>query len=178
MDKTSNLNIVGFKKLNEGAVIPTRAHETDSGFDLYANEDVIIYPEETKVIKTNIAVILPEGLEAQVRPRSGITSRTNLRVQLGTIDNGYRGDIGIIVDNISSKNTFKELGLRRIDGGKENPQTSYQSMSTIIKKGDKIAQLVVQHLPEVISVEVEGDVEETERGENGYGSTDTKEEIK
>src|SRR5690625_7789210 len=87
---------VGFKRLNDAATIPTKAHPTDSGFDLYASEDTIIEPGETKVIPTGIAVSLPAGYEAQVRPRSGVTAKTKLRVQLGTIDNGYAGAIGVI----------------------------------------------------------------------------------
>src|SRR5690625_5087112 len=90
---------VGFKKLTEDAVFPVKAHPTDSGFDLFASEDIGIEPGETVVIKTGIAVSLPDCYEAQVRPRSGVTSKTKLRVQLGTIDNDYTGEIGIIVDN-------------------------------------------------------------------------------
>src|SRR5690625_6556131 len=93
---------IGFKRLNENATIPTKAHPTDSGFDLYASEDVIIEPGETVIVPTGIAVDLPKGFEVQVRPRSGVTSRTKLRVQLGTIDNGYTGEIGVIVDNINN----------------------------------------------------------------------------
>src|SRR5699024_8903208 len=99
--KASGSAVVGFKRLSDNATIPTRAHETDSGFDLYAAEDVIIEPGETAVVSTDIAVQLPKGMEAQVRPRSGVTSKTKLRVQLGTIDNGYAGDIGVIVDNMA-----------------------------------------------------------------------------
>src|SRR5690625_5630144 len=94
-------NAVGFKRLTDSAVIPTKAHASDSGFDLAASADVIIEPGETKVVPTGIAVELPEGYEAQVRPRSGVTAKTKLRVQLGTIDNGFTGGIGVIVDNIS-----------------------------------------------------------------------------
>src|SRR5699024_1322804 len=92
---------VGFKRLDESATIPTKAHASDSGFDLYALEDTIIEPGETVVIPTGIAVKLPAGYEAQVRPRSGVTAKTKLRVQLGTIDNEFRGELGVIVDNIS-----------------------------------------------------------------------------
>src|SRR5690625_113393 len=91
---------VGFKRLDESAIIPTKAHASDSGFDLYALEDTMIEPGETAVVPTGIAVKLPAGYEAQVRPRSGVTAKTKLRVQLGTIDNDYRGDIGVIVDNV------------------------------------------------------------------------------
>src|SRR5690554_2706589 len=108
---------IGFKRLSENAVLPTKAHASDSGFDLYAAEDVIIEQGDTAVVKTDIAVVLPEGYEAQVRPRSGVTSKTKLRVQLGTIDNAYRGEIGVIVDNINSfsADNFVSL-LTYIDG--------------------------------------------------------------
>src|SRR5690625_7042344 len=105
---------IGFKRLNDDAILPTKAHPTDSGFDLYASaEDVIIEPGETVVVPTGIAVELPKGFEAQVRPRSGITAKTKLRVQLGTIDQDYRGEIGVIVDNIST-DTWSNAS-RRID---------------------------------------------------------------
>src|SRR5690606_23673394 len=108
---------VGFKRLNDNAIIPTKAYPTDSGFDLYASEDVIIEPGETVVVPTGIAVELPPGYEATVRPRSGITAKTKLRVQLGTIDNEYRGEIGVIVDNITDDpigNTSRYLNF--VDG--------------------------------------------------------------
>lgn len=137
---------VGFMRLHEDAKIPQKAYETDSGFDLHAIETVKIRPGGTSVIPTGIAVVLPEGHEAQVRPRSGITSKTKIRVQLGTIDNGYCGEIGIIVDNIATHD-FET-----------------------IEKGQRIAQLVVQPLPKVTAYEFSGAVE-TERGNNGFGST-------
>src|SRR5699024_667312 len=74
---------VGFKRLSDEATIPTKAHPTDSGFDLYASEDVIIEPSETVIVPTGIAVELPKGFEVQVRPRSGVTAKTKLRVQIG-----------------------------------------------------------------------------------------------
>src|SRR5690625_7111831 len=98
---------IGYKTLNDDSILPTKAHPTDSGFDLYASDDVIIEPGETTIVPTGIAVELPKGYEAQVRPRSGVTAKTKLRVQLGTIDNGYNGEIGVIVDNIA-----EELDIR------------------------------------------------------------------
>lgn len=148
---------VGFKRLSDTAVIPTRAHESDSGFDLVADEDVIIEPGETKVIPTGIAVELPDGYEGQVRPRSGVTAKTKLRVQLGTIDNGYTGEIGVIVDNIASEGFSVDGVVYPLEN---------------IKKGTRIAQLVVQALPEVTAFEVE-EISDSERGTAGFGSTGT-----
>src|SRR5690606_2226499 len=107
---------IGFKRLTPDAVIPTKAHASDSGFDLVASADVIIEPGATVVVPTGIAVELPEGYEAQVRPRSGVTSKTKLRVQLGTIDNGYAGEIGVIVDNMSGDDLAKQSGYMSIEG--------------------------------------------------------------
>lgn len=160
-------NQVGFKRLAEGATIPTKAHRSDSGFDLYAAEDIVIEPGETRIVPTNIAVSIPEGMEAQVRPRSGVTAKTKLRVQLGTIDNGYAGDIGVIVDNIST-DTWSNAS-RRIDNSYDDVTRGISS-GYIVKKGDRIAQLVFQHLPQVGAVEVDA-LEGTARGASGFGSS-------
>ncbi|MER2058012.1 MAG: deoxyuridine 5'-triphosphate nucleotidohydrolase [Niallia sp.] len=166
---------VGFKKLSEHAIIPTKAHETDSGFDLYAAGDVIVEPGQTVVVKTDIALVLPEGHEAQVRPRSGITSKTKLRVQLGTIDNPYRGNIGITVDNFSQKflhaETARTKYMRHLDNSIAHNYEGYHLHETyLIRKGDKLAQLIIQALPAIDSVEV-FELDETDRGINGFGSS-------
>lgn len=133
------------KKLHEDAIIPTKAHESDSGWDLYILDDIEIKPKETVIIPTGIAIKLPPSYEAQVRPRSGVTSKTKLRVQLGTIDNDYTGDVGIIVDNIGDE-------------------------PIALNSGYKLAQLVVQQLPNTV-IEVVGDLEHGVRGDKGFGSS-------
>ena len=175
---------VGFKRLTDDAVIPTKAHPTDSGFDLYASEDVIIEPGETVVVPTGIAVRLPEGYEAQVRPRSGVTAKTKLRVQLGTIDNGYAGEIGVIVDNKHRPTYGVDLKegraylkeaynpvIKTINNESYRISKSTQDGSYLIRVGDRIAQLVIQPLPAVESYKIDGDLDETERGAGGFGST-------
>src|SRR5690625_91790 len=167
---------VGFKRLTDDAIIPTKAHPTDSGYDLYANEDTVIEPGDTAIVKTGIALELPPGYEAQVRPRSGVTSRTKLRIQLGTIDQDYRGEIGVIVDNTFMK-PWAEI-LYGVDGKPiHDKNVDYPKItgSYIIRKGDRIAQLVIQQLTAVEAYEVEGDLEETERGEGGFGSSGVRE---
>src|SRR5690625_1762521 len=163
---------VGFKRLSDEAIIPTKAHPTDSGFDLCASEDVIIEPGDTVIVPTGIAVELPKGFEAQVRPRSGVTAKTKLRVQLGTIDNGYKGEIGVIVDNIADDpfgNTSRYLNF--VDGSEIRQDDDIPDGTYHIRKGDRIAQLVVQALPEVTAVEIDEFTQDSERGEGGFGST-------
>lgn len=163
---------VGFKRLNDNAIMPTKAHPTDSGFDLYASKDVIIEPGETTVVPTGIAVELPPGYEATVRPRSGITAKTKLRVQLGTIDNEYRGEIGVIVDNISEASNKADYGYYRLNGDYWiDHRVKAEKGSYLIKKHERIAQLVIQPLPTVVVYEVDGELKETDRGESGFGST-------
>lgn len=162
---------VQFKKLSENAITPSKNDINDSGFDLYSAEDATIRPGETVVIKTDIAIGLDEGYEAQVRPRSGITSKTKLRIILGTIDNPYRGGICVIVDNIDVVNRDGS-SFRNIDGSLRFPEhdIQYETSSYVIRKGDKIAQLVIQHLPNVILEEVDT-LDDTVRGTKGFGST-------
>lgn len=164
---------IGFKRLSEYASLPTKAHASDSGFDLYTAQDVIIAPGETVVVPTDIAVQLPQGYEATVRPRSGITSKTKLRVQLGTIDEQYRGNIGIIVDNIFRHGRMPNKRIYGIDNRPIGYASEYHAddASYLIRKGDKIAQLVVQPIPAAVAVEITGELEETERGTNAYGSS-------
>lgn len=159
---------VKIKRLHPDAVIPKKAHAGDAGFDLVAVEDVIIEPGETAVVPTGIAVELPPGYEATVRPRSGITAKTKLRVQLGTIDNEYRGEIGVIVDNIA------RYGLGVDYYSFYDCDTEWGAYK--IRKGDRIAQLVIQPMPAVEAYEVEGELKTTERGESGFGSTGVRED--
>ncbi|RPJ97271.1 dUTP diphosphatase [Rummeliibacillus sp. TYF005] len=133
------------KRLVEDAVIPFKAHPTDSGFDLIAVEDMIIWPFETKKINTGLAFELPSNYELQVRPRSGLSLKTGLKVIFGTVDNSYRGEVGVIAINVSSK-------------------------EILVNKGDKVAQAVFQKIPDIELVEVQ-ELNSGDRGVNGFGST-------
>ena len=155
------------KKLHKDAIIPKRAHASDSGFDIYALEDAIIEPGETALVKTGLAFELPEGYEMQIRPRSGITLKTKLRVQLGTVDSNYRGEVGVIVDNTSS-DTWSNAS-RRIDNTYDD-STRDKTRGYIIRKGDRICQAIIQRLPDVELVEDDA-LNDSERGEAGFGSS-------
>lgn len=165
------MNELKVKLLSEHATLPTKAHAEDSGFDLYAAENVSIDPGESVLVATDVAIELPKGYEAQVRNRSGITTKTKIRVQLGTVDMPYRGGIGIMVDNISFEKDFYNLfnvAGEEISGAIGHHPSKHGSY--YIKKGDKIAQLVVQALPQFKIKQVD-ELAEGERGENGFGST-------
>jgi len=162
------MNTIEFKKTCKHAIIPTKAHATDSGFDLYAVGGYEIPAGGRALVSTGIAIGLPPGYEAHVRPRSGVTSKTSARVQFGTVDNSYRGEIKVMVDNIQQqpRETFKGW-LKRLFGMME---TAESEDFVSISHGAKIAQLVVAPLPEFEGIEVTS-LSEGERGENGFGST-------
>src|SRR5699024_8759696 len=142
--RTNNMNNLNIKLLSDNAIVPTRANPTDSGLDLYVSETINIPPKTTKIVKTDIAIELPVGYEGQVRPRSGTSLKTKLRVALGTIDQTYHKEIGIITDNISDK-------------------------PLVVEKGQRLAQLVVTPVVYPKVNEVERFENESDR--SGYGST-------
>lgn len=162
---------INVKILSENATVPTRGHYNDSGLDLYASSDVIVQPGERVVVPTDIAIQLEDGFEAQVRPRSGVSSKTDLTVILGTVDAGYRGNIGVIVHNTSSAGEPKKT-LKHIDGKEHDDKSGLEPEGTyLIKKGDKVAQMVVVPIA-LPKVNIVNDFESvTSRGESAYGST-------
>lgn len=175
------------KRLHEDAVLPKYAREGDAGFDLYATEDVTIEPGQTMTIPTGLAFAIPKGYELQVRPRSGVSAKSKLRVanSPGTIDSGYRGEVGVIVDNVANlqweyldENYYgarsveiKTTTLRdMIDGDWEGSDFDTPEGTIFIRKGDRIAQAVITEVPAVVFEEVT-ELDETERGAGGFGST-------
>ena len=162
---------VKIKRLSEDAVIPKYAHEFDAGFDLVASQDIVIEPGETVIVPTGLAIALPPGYELQVRPRSGITLRTKLRVQLGTVDCTYRGDIGVIVDNISLPDDKVTAYIKTIDRVLSEPIYGISNVNAyIIRKGDRIAQAVINQV-EQAQFQIVEELDETQRGAGGFGSS-------
>ncbi|EDS76548.1 deoxyuridine 5'-triphosphate nucleotidohydrolase [Clostridium botulinum C str. Eklund] len=135
------------EKINDKAIIPFQAHEGDAGMDLFSVEEVTIKPMERKLIHTGIKMQLPKNTEAQIRPRSGLALKYGITVlnTPGTIDEGYRGEIGIILINLGS-DEFK------------------------VEEGMKIAQMVIKP---TLTLQIKEVVEltETTRGQDGFGST-------
>ncbi|MED5047633.1 deoxyuridine 5'-triphosphate nucleotidohydrolase [Bacillus siamensis] len=166
---------VNIKRLSPDAQIPAYAHTTDAGFDLVASADVIIEPGETACMPTGLAFEIPEGYEMQIRPRSGITLKTPLRVQLGTVDAGYRGEVGVIVDNIAHMSLWKKifthlpLNLQNERGGQETNRSYYYG-TYIIRKGDRIAQALIKPVEQAVFTEVDT-LGDSDRGAGGFGSS-------
>ena len=134
-------------KLSQDAVFPQKAHEDDAGYDLFANACVTIPQGETRLLPTGIALALPNGMEAQIRPRSGLALHDQITVlnTPGTIDAGYRGEIGVILINHGNKD-FE------------------------VSKGMKIAQMVFARVLDTRLVEADN-LDGTARGGGGFGST-------
>jgi dUTP pyrophosphatase len=163
---------VKIKRLHEDAVIPRYARAFDAGFDLVAVEDVLIPPGETAKIPTGLAFALPDGYELQVRPRSGISAKTKLRISNapGTVDAGYRGEVCVLIDNIRIPSG--EVGHTCLDVS-EKPATVDREVDRhtyLIRKGDRIAQGVLALVP-LARFEVVDELDETERGAGGFGSS-------
>jgi dUTP pyrophosphatase len=132
--------------------LPTYATEQSAGMDLRANltEPIVLSPMERKLIPTGLHIALPDGYEAQVRPRSGLALKHGITVlnAPGTIDADYRGEIGVVLINLS-----------------QEPFT--------VNDGERIAQLVIARYEKVDFIEVEL-LNDTERGQGGYGHTGVK----
>lgn len=133
----------------EGAKVPTYAHDGDAGCDVYALDDYTVEPNQTMVIPLGFKVAVPFGYELQIRPRSGMSAKTKIRIANtpGTIDSGFRGEVGAIIDNIADRPFY-------------------------IVKGQRIAQMVLSEVP-VASFYTVDSVEKftTDRAEKGFGSS-------
>ena len=136
-----------FRKIHPDAVLPSYAHPSDAGMDVRSVDDLTIAPGKRALVHTGLVMLLPPKYEAQVRPRSGLALKSGVTVlnTPGTIDSGYRGEVGVILANFG--------------------ETDFQ-----VKKGDKIAQIVIAPVtqPEIVET---SEVDETDRGSGGFGST-------
>lgn len=139
---------VQIEKLNPNAKLPEYAHPTDAGADVFAVKETVIPAGETVLVGTGLKLAIPRGYEIQVRPRSGLSLKTDLRIANapGTIDSSYRGELGIIMWNTGSD-------------------------EYTIEAGDKIAQLIIAPTPMMVFEEATIS-DSTDRGEGGFGSTD------
>lgn len=156
--------------------MPKYAHDGDAGIDIRAAEDIIIKPRETVVVKTGLKIAVPKGVEIDIRPRSGLSLKTPLRVSNapGTIDSGYRDEIGVIIQNTSlpfriddDYEIIKNNNEYGIDE-KGNKEGIY-----IIKKGERIAQMVFLNYINAEFEKVEDILLIGEDRKGGFGSSGT-----
>jgi len=139
---------IRLKLLDEGLPAPRYQHEGDAGFDLSSRLDFVLGPGERATIPTGIALAIPKGFAGFVLPRSGLASRHGIALvnSPGLIDSGYRGEIAVVIINTDKIEPFH------------------------IKRGDRIAQLVLQRIDEATVLQVD-ELDETSRGAGGFGST-------
>ena len=138
---------LSFKRIHPDAVLPSYAHEGDAGMDVRSVQALTIQPGRRALVKTGLVAEIPSGYEIQVRPRSGLAFKHGVTVlnSPGTVDSGYRGEIGVILSNF---------------GDEPFP----------VSVGDRIAQLVVSPVTQA-EISQTSDVSSSERGEGGFGST-------
>ena len=138
---------LSFKRIHPDAVLPSYAHPGDAGMDVRSVEDLVIPAGGRALVHTGLVAVIPEGYELQVRSRSGLALKSGVAVlnSPGTVDAGYRGEVGVILINLGAE-------------------------PFVVEKGMKIAQLVVARVTRAEIVEV-ASVDETDRGAGGFGST-------
>ena len=142
--------VIRFRRTTPDAIVPSYAHEGDAGMDLCATRDVTLRPGESAMVGSGIAIQLPRGFAGFVHARSGLGSKgLVIKHSTGVIDSGYRDEIKLVLFN-------------------NNPITSDRVFH--VKKGDRVAQLVIQHVACATMSEVKS-LEETERGTGGFGSS-------
>lgn len=144
MNMTETFPVIEIKRVSPEAVLPTRAHPDDAGMDLYGLEDVLLVPQEGKVVRTGIALALKTGFVGLVADRSSMAKK-GVKTAGGVIDAGYRGEIQIVLWNLSKN----EIRLNR---------------------GERIAQLLIHPIATPAVREVTS-LDETARGEKGFGSS-------
>lgn len=139
---------VSLTRLDPGVPVPAYAHPGDAGADLVSTVDVTLAPGARALVPTGIAIALPHGFVALVHPRSGLAARHGLTIvnTPGTIDAGYRGEIKVLLFN------------------------SDRTEPVVLRRGDRIAQLVIQRVEQARFVEVDV-LPDSARGAGGYGST-------
>ncbi len=140
--------LLPIKRLDPDIELPSYAYAGDAGLDLRSSEDVVLAPLERRLVSTGLAIAIPDGYAGFVQPRSGLALRKGLSMANtpGLVDAHYRGELKVCAVNLDPENTIE------------------------IKRGERIAQLVIQKVPVVELVEVE-ELDETDRGSGGFGSS-------
>jgi len=146
-DVINRMECIRVSKLSAGATMPTRGSPSAAGWDLYASESCVIPAFGKGLIKTDLAVAVPYGYYGRVAPRSGMAWKKHTDIGAGVIDSDYRGSVGIVMFN-------------------------HGETELVIEKKDRVAQLIIERISMAEFKEVSfSELETTERGDGGYGST-------
>lgn len=139
---------IKINRITPQAKIPTRSNDTDAGYDLYAAVNGRISGKNREIVSTGIRVAIPEGYYGRIAPRSGLAVKHGIDVLAGVVDSGYRGEVGVVLQNLSL-------------------------MDFDYNEGDRVAQLIIEKCHGVTweEVETEEGLYSSERGEGGFGST-------
>jgi len=144
----TEMPVLRVKRLTPNAQIPTRGSEEAAGYDLYAAHDCVIEPHSKALIKTDLAIAVPYGCYGRIAPRSGFAWKKHTDIGAGVVDSDYRGNVGVVVFNLSDK-------------------------EVTVSQGDRIAQLILERIcfAEIAEVGLDDELGETQRAAGGFGST-------
>ncbi|TMW59987.1 hypothetical protein Poli38472_000029 [Pythium oligandrum] len=144
--------VLRVKKLTELAIIPTRGSALAAGYDLSSAYDAVIPARGKGLVKTDLAIAVPHGCYARVAPRSGLALKKFIDTGAGVIDEDYRGNVGVVLFNHAEEDF-------------------------VVSRGDRIAQLIIEKI-EYADIDVVDEIDETERGAGGFGSTGVEQTLK
>ena len=140
------MSVLRVKRLSENAVLPVSGSGLAAGYDLASAEDIVVPARGKAIAKTDLAMAIPLGHYGRIAPRSGFSWKKHTDIGAGVIDADYRGNVGVVIFNHSD-----------------------QDIS--VSQGDRVAQLIIEQISTPVVEDVEGDLDDTQRGEGGFGST-------
>ena len=140
------MSVLRVKRLSENAVLPVRGSGLAAGYDLASAEDIVIPARGKAIAKTDLAMAIPLGHYGRIAPRSGFSWKKHTDIGAGVIDADYRGNVGVVIFNHSDEDIS-------------------------VSQGDRVAQLIIEQISTPVVEDVEGDLDDTQRGEGGFGST-------
>tara|TARA_B100000282_G_C31738537_1_gene494959 strand:- start:2823 stop:3263 length:441 start_codon:yes stop_codon:yes gene_type:complete len=140
------MSVLRVKRLSEKATLPVRGSGLAAGYDLASAEDIVIPARGKAIAKTDLAMVIPLGHYGRIAPRSGFSWKKHTDIGAGVIDADYRGNVGVVIFNHSDEDIS-------------------------VSQGDRVAQLIIEQISTPVVEDVEGDLDDTERGEGGFGST-------
>ena len=140
------MSVLRVKRLSENAVLPVRGSGLAAGYDLASAEDIVVPARGKAIAKTDLAMAIPLGHYGRIAPRSGFSWKKHTDIGAGVIDADYRGNVGVVIFNHSDEDIS-------------------------VSQGDRVAQLIIEQISTPVVEDVEGELDDTQRGEGGFGST-------